>query len=138
MKNLFLLSTLSLMFTACSNSNPAPSTESTRITEVTLTPASPATLKNGDKVTVKIKFITNQPDGVSIYALPLTGTELALNKELGPEPGFVTGDLRETTRSFTILSGTTTVNQIRLVIYLAKSSELLYKDFRPVQYSFKP
>ena len=59
MKNLLVLSTLSLMCMACGNSNPAPLTESTRITEVSLTPPSPSTLKIGDKVTVKIKFITN-------------------------------------------------------------------------------
>lgn len=100
-----------------------------------ITPASPATLRTGEKVQFKFKYEVNEPGGVRIFGRPMTKGKVTTNygahgaSVLPTGKGSGSGD-------FTIKSGNQVVDQIRIQIWNADQSKMLHEAFFPVNFRF--
>lgn len=106
------------------------------VTNITLNPPTPNILVHKQQVTVSFSYATSQPGGVRIFARPFVGN--------APAPGYSASgaDISpigsgKGTQNFTINSGTVTVNRIRIQMWDAKQTQLLFEAFVPVHYEFR-
>lgn len=114
--------------------NPNPS----RITSLTTSPASPATLTidsiNQD-LTSSFEYVTDQSAGIRIFPRPITGGNLTPNYAASGSPLYPAPS-GSGTSSFTITSGATAVDHIRVQIYDSSNTTLLGEQFFPVNVQF--
>jgi len=132
----FLLLSSVLVLSACDPAPPQPALKPTRITDSSVTPVSPATLENGEKIAFNYKFVTDQTDGVRIFVRPFTAGQLSPDYAASPSR-LVTGASGDGDGDITIQTGAVTVDQLRFQIFNPDQSKLLYEEFKPVNYTFK-
>ena len=117
-------------------SGPSVSAAGHSVTKVTLNPPTPNVLVHNQNVTVSFSYATTEPGGVRIFARPLVGASPAPNyaaSGAGISPtGSGTG-----TQTFTIKSGTVTVDHIRIQMWNASQTQLLFEASLPVHYEFR-
>ncbi|MFH1893861.1 MAG: FlgD immunoglobulin-like domain containing protein [Candidatus Zixiibacteriota bacterium] len=105
------------------------------ITNIVLTPGSPAWLAVDQGVSIAFDYESDQPAGIYIYTTPFTDGV--------PTPGNIAAGsplYRDTTgsgaSSFRIIEGEVTVDSVRFQIYNSNHSQLLYQSFLPVLYFY--
>jgi len=106
------------------------------VTNITLNPPTPNILVHDQRVTLSFSYATTQPGGVLIFARPSSGGSLT------PEYAASGADISPTgsgtgTQFFTITSGSVKVDQIRIQMWNAKQTQLLFEAFIPVHYEFR-
>lgn len=99
-----------------------------------LTPASTAKLNFGEEITISFNYTIAEPDGARIYIRPLTEGNLTPNYSASGSPVY-SGE-GNATATFTITSGETKIDQLRIQVYNATRSELLFEFYFPVNYNF--
>jgi hypothetical protein len=104
-----------------------------RISNVSLSPASPATLDINENVNVTFKYIAKNGN-VRIFARPMRNGSLAPNYAAHGSPLY-TAPSGSGTGYFTLTSAGN-VDQVRFQIYDATSNVLLYTKYVSVNYSF--
>ena len=105
------------------------------ITNIQLTPPSPASLRFNDQVNITFDYITNEADGVSIFARPFTDGAPTPGYSAHPSPIYPAGS-GVGVGFFTVMAGENTVDQIRFQMMNANMSALLLEVFIPVDYHF--
>jgi hypothetical protein len=108
----------------------------TLVKTISLTPPTPNILQFGQDVTVRFSYRTNQAGGVRIWARPFTGSALTPNYAACGSPIYPMGSGTGTC-SFTITTGTVTVNRIRFEVWDANQTTLLFRAFIPVHFQFR-
>ncbi len=111
-------------------------TKDYEVSITSLSPSSPSTLRTGEKVLYKFKYDVNEPGGVRIYGRPMTNGESTSGYGVNGAPISPTG---KGTGSgyFTINSGNQTVDQLRIQIWSADQTKMLYEAFFPVNFRFR-
>jgi hypothetical protein len=104
-------------------------------TQITLTPRTPDVLRLNENVNLSFSYTTNQAGGVRIYARPYTRGALTPNYAAHGSPLYPTGT-GAASGFFTITSGSVTVDRIRLQMWDANQTTLLFEAFLPVHYRF--
>jgi hypothetical protein len=99
-----------------------------------LSPASAAKLNFGEEITISFDYNISEPDGARIYIRPLTGIIPTSNYAASGSPVY-TGEGNATV-TFTINSGETEIDKLRIQVYNATRSELLFEFTFPVSYQF--
>jgi hypothetical protein len=99
-----------------------------------LSPASTTNLNFGEEITISFSYTISEPDGARIFIRPLTGNTLTPNYAASGSPVY-TGE-GNATATFTVNSGETEVDKLRIQIYNATHSELLFEFNFPVSYQF--
>ncbi len=107
------------------------------ITNVQLSPPSPATLPFDQRVEISFNYGTNQAGGVRIFARPFTNGSPTPNYAAHGSPIHPVGNGSVSTAYFTIKSGEVTVDQIRFRMLNANQSQVLLEFFMPVQYHYQ-
>jgi len=99
-----------------------------------LTPASPARLNFGEEITISFNYNISEPRGARIFIRPVTGSN--------PTPNYAAsgsdlyrGEGKAVT-TFTITSGKIKVDKLRVQVYNANQSLLLFEFYFPVSYAF--
>ena len=105
------------------------------VTKITLNPPTPNILFNNQKITITFTYATTQPEGVHIFARPISDGSPSANYAASSAPISPTGS-GTGTQNFTITSGNITVDQVRFQMYNADQSRLLFEAFAPVHYQF--
>lgn len=105
------------------------------VTGLALSPDSPNILRTNENVTVSFQYITNDANGARIFIRPFTDGSPTPGYAAHPSPLYPTGS-GQGSGWFTITSGTVVVDQIRVQMYNAGQSELLFEACLPVYYLF--
>jgi hypothetical protein len=113
---------------------PAPRHE---VTNIVMTPSSPASLVFSDEVNITFDYHTDEDDGVRIFARPYSDGSPTPNYAVHGSDVYPAGD-GSGTGWFTILSGGVTVDQVRVFINNADFTELLFETYIDVSYDFIP
>jgi hypothetical protein len=102
---------------------------------IRLSPANPNILAFGYNVELTMPYTTNASGGVRIFARPFTGGSLTPGYAASPSPLY---QVRKGVASgyFTITDGTVTVDQVRIQMWDANQTKLLFRVFVPVSYQF--
>lgn len=101
-----------------------------------LTPVSPAKLNFGEKVTISFNYNISAPVGARIFIRPFTGTL--------PTPNYTASGSTiykgkgDATATFTVTAGETTINQLRIQVFNATQSQLIFEFYFPVNYTYSP
>ncbi|MFA4966492.1 MAG: hypothetical protein WC709_12785 [Thermoleophilia bacterium] len=106
------------------------------VNSIKLTPANPNILKFGENVGLTFKYTTTQAGGVRIWARPFTSGALTPNYGAHGSPIYPIGT-GAASGFFTISDGTVRVDQIRLQMWNAAQTKLLFQAKIPVSYQFK-
>lgn len=107
------------------------------ISNVQLSPPSPASLASNQNVNITFDYATNVTGGVRIFVRPFTAGALAPNYAAHPSPLYPTGT-GSGTGFFTITTGNVVVDQLRFQVFNANQTQLLMEFFVPVEYHFSP
>jgi hypothetical protein len=99
-----------------------------------LNPASAAKLNFGEEISVSFNYNITEPGGARIFIRPLTGTILTPNYAASGSPVY-TGN-GNATATFTIKSGETEIDKLRIQVFNSSQSELLFEFNFPVSYQF--
>ncbi len=106
------------------------------ITNITLSPSSPANMTINNQVTITFNYSTTNPEGVRIYLLPFTSGGPSPNYGVCGSPiypaGNGTGDC-----FFTIRSGQADVDQIQFKVVTPDQSVTLDEWYIPVTYRYR-
>jgi hypothetical protein len=105
------------------------------VTNFTLSPATPNILRNNDYVTVTFSYTTTEPGGVIIFARPITGDSMP--DYAASDAGVSATGKGSVKQSFTVRSGNSTVDRIRIQVFNADQSKLLLESYLPVHYEFQ-
>jgi hypothetical protein len=105
------------------------------ITNIQMTPASPASMLLSQNVNLTFDYTTNKPGGVRIFVRPFTGGGLSPGYAASGSPLYSTGS-SSGSGSFTITSGNVAVDRLRFQMYDANQTQLLLEFFLPVNYRF--
>ena len=106
------------------------------VTKVTLDPPNPNVLLHNQNVKVSFSYATTQAGGVRIFARPFVGNAPAPNYAASGSPLSATGS-GTGNGTFTIKSGTVKVDRIRIQMWNANQSQLLFEAFLPVHFEFR-
>jgi hypothetical protein len=112
------------------------------VTQLGLTPASPNILKFGQNVTVTFNYDTTQVGGVRIFVRPISidpvtgGDLLTPNYAACPSPLYPIGSGTGSC-TFTITDVNVTVEKIRIQMWDANQTVLLYNVKVPLHYKFR-
>jgi hypothetical protein len=106
------------------------------VNSIKLVPATPNILTFGENVTLTANYTTNQVGGVRIFARPFSGGVLASNYSAHPSPNHPFGS-GPFSGWFTIVSGVTTVDEIRIQMWNDAQTKLLFEAKIPVFYRFE-
>jgi hypothetical protein len=107
---------------------------SSRAVITKLTPASPTTLTLNSTVTVTFDYTICEAAGARIFIRPFTGGALSPSYAASPSPLFY--DAGSSTATFSI-GGNVTVDKLRIQVFDANQTILLYEYFENVSYTFK-
>ena len=105
------------------------------ITNIVLSPPSPATLLPEGDIDITFDYATTEPGGVRIWARPFTHGSLTPDYFAHSSPLYPAG-YGSGTGWFTIPYGNVAVDQIRFQMYDSNETVLLRELFIPVQYRF--
>ncbi|MGC9443938.1 MAG: hypothetical protein ACP5E9_03260, partial [Candidatus Methanospirareceae archaeon] len=106
------------------------------ITNIKLTPSSPACLEFREFVEVTFDYSTNDTSGIDIYSQPLTGGSDTPNYAVRHPGNFPVGN-GSGNGSFTVTRDEVTVDQLRLQMYSWHDRDrLLHEVIIPVEYHF--
>jgi hypothetical protein len=106
------------------------------ITNISLGPDTPNILQNNQNVNLTFSYSTTEAGGVRIFARPFTNAALTPNYAAHGSPLYPTSATGQGTGFFTITAGQVVVDQIRLQMYDANQTTLLFETFIPVHYLF--
>lgn len=106
------------------------------VTRVSFNPTTPNVLTHGHKVTLNFSYATTQPGGVRIFARPFTGGSPTPGYAASPGPLSPTGS-GTGSQYFTINTGNVTVNQVRIQMWNATQTTLLFEAFLPVNFEYR-
>ena len=106
------------------------------VTNISLGPDTPNILRNNEDVTVNFSYSTTQAGGVRIFARPFSGGSPSPNYAACPSPLYPQSATGSGSCTFTISTGQVVVDQIRLEMYDANQTTLLFETFVPVFYLF--
>jgi hypothetical protein len=106
------------------------------ITNITLGPDTPNILRTNQNVDLTFSYSTTEPTGVRIFARPYTNGSPTPNYAAHPSPLYPTSATGSASGWFTISTGTVEVDQVRLQMYNANQSALLFDAYIPVYYLF--
>ncbi len=105
------------------------------VTSFLLTPDTPNVLRTNENVSLSFQYITNEPNGVYIWARPFTNGALTPGYGAHGSPLYPMGS-GPGSGSFTITSGEVVVDQIRIQMWNSSQTQLLFETFLPVYYLF--
>ena len=104
------------------------------VTNISLGPTSPNVLRFSDNVNLSFSYSTRQANGVLIWARPFTNGALTPNYAAHGSPIYTGAG--QGSGFFTITSGAVVVDQIRIQMWDANQTTLLFEAFLPVYYRF--
>jgi hypothetical protein len=134
--NVFVAAGMLLMTLATLSDVPRVMAAGHSVTKITLDPPTPNILLNNQRVTISFSYATTQPGGVHIFARPFAGGSPATSYAASPAPISPTGS-GTGTQFFTITSANVTVDQIRIQMFNADQTQVLFEAFVPVHYEFR-
>ena len=105
------------------------------VSNITLAPDTPDVLAFDQNVDLRFNYSTQEPNGVRIWARPFTNGNLTPNYAAHGSPIYTTGS-GSGSGFFTITKGTVVVDQIRIQMWDANQTVLLFEAFLPVYYRF--
>ncbi len=105
------------------------------ISNIQLSPSSPASLAFNANVNVTFDYATEEAGGVRIFARPITNGSLTLNYSASGSPIYPAGS-GSGSGNFNITSGEVVVDEIRFQMWDANQTTLLLEFFVPVDYHF--
>ena len=132
----FVITAMMLLSLATLSYGPGAAAAGHSVTNITLNPPTPNILVHNQSVTVSFSYATTQAGGVRIFARPLVGGSPAPNYSASGAPLSPTGS-GTGTQNFTIKSGNVTVDHIRIQMWNANQTVLLFEAFLPVNYEFR-
>ena len=110
------------------------------VTQITLAPLPPNILQFGQNITVSFSYNTTEPGGVRIWARPMTttpgGDVLTPNYAACGSPLYPVGSGAGSC-TFTITDGNALVDKIRIQMYDANGTTLLFQAKLPVHYKYR-
>jgi hypothetical protein len=110
------------------------------VTQVSLSPLPPNILQFGQNITISFSYNTTEPGGVRIWARPMTttpsGDVLTPNYAACPSPLYPTGSGGGAC-TLTITQGAVLVDKIRIQMYDANGTTLLFQAKLPVHYKYR-
>jgi|GEM_PF-6198693 len=92
-------------------------------------------LDHGERINLSFDYTTDELDGVRIFARPMSNGALAPNYGAHSSPIHMSSE-GEGTGFFTINSGFTQIDQVRLQMWNADQSELLTTEYVDVNYTY--
>ncbi|MGH7595996.1 MAG: T9SS type A sorting domain-containing protein [bacterium] len=105
------------------------------ISNIQLSPPSPASLASNQNVNITFDYATNVTGGVRIFVRPFTAGTFTPNYAAHPSPLYPTGT-GNGTGFFTIATGDAVVDQLRFQVFNANQTQLIMEFFVPVNYRF--
>jgi len=135
MKNFKLLVTSVLMIGLLICSFSLFAQDGYSISQISLSPKSPASLNHYQKVTISFNYTIPTAEGVHLRAQLMSGGSPSPGQEFEPS-GLITARAGSISRFSTITTGTVIVNQIRIQIHNKAKTNRLYQKFVDVSYSF--
>ena len=105
------------------------------IGNIVMTPKPPAELLDGEPVTVRFSYVTEEQRGVRIYAIPYTKGQVTTGAEVFQSPLYPVGK-GEGSASFTINSKDIMVDQVQLLMTTEDQSKVLLELFVEARYFF--
>ncbi|HVP20619.1 MAG TPA: hypothetical protein VMS73_02040 [Anaerolineaceae bacterium] len=106
------------------------------VTDITLSPDTPNVLQFNQDVNLTFNYSTRTEGGVRIFARPFTNGALTPNYAASGSPLYAIGG-GSGSGFFTITSGQVVVDQIRIQMWNANQTTLLFEAFLPVYFRFK-
>lgn len=101
------------------------------VTQIELSPDTPNLFKYGGNVNLTFNYTTNQPGGVRIWARPFSGPNLTPGYAAHGSPIYPAGS-GNGTGSFNLTTGPMVVDKIRIQMWDANQTTLLFEAFLPV------
>ena len=105
------------------------------ISNIQLSPASPACLTFGQKVTITFNYSASETGGTLIFVRPFSSGSLTPDYAAHPSPYYPAGT-GTGSGDFTIMSGDVIVDQLRFQLKNSDQSKILLEFFIPVEYHF--
>ncbi len=105
------------------------------VTGISLTPSSPNILSDGQQVSITFQYVTTESSGVRIFIRPFTNGSLTPGYGAHASPVYPAGS-GQGSGYFTIYTGEVVVDQIRIQMWDAAQTTLLFEAFLPVYYLF--
>jgi len=117
------------------NNTAAAKILSSQFLDVSVDTPSPEHLANGEKVSVSFSYMTDVPEGVRVWARPMTNGELSPNYGAQGSPDY-TDAVGDGTGYFTFDSENVEVDQVRFQMWTLDHSELLDEEFVDIDIEF--
>ncbi|NIP26253.1 MAG: hypothetical protein GWN67_18135 [Phycisphaerae bacterium] len=133
-RDLFNVSILALVLLVC-GFGLTPYAAANEITKVIMTPTPPAQLLDGEPVTVRFNYVTEEQRGVRIYAIPYTKGEMTPGAEISKSPLYQVGE-GEGSANFTINGMDIMVDQVQMMMTNSDQSKVLLEFFIGVEFFF--
>ena len=105
------------------------------IGDIVMTPKPPAELLDGEPVTVRFTYVTEEQRGVRIYAIPYTKGKVTPGAEVSESPLYQVGE-GEGSANFTINSMDISVDQVQLMMTTEDQSNVLLELYIGVEFLF--
>ena len=105
------------------------------ISDVVVTPKPPAELLDGEPVTARFRYVTEEERGVRIFAIPYTKGEMTPGADVYQSPLYQVGE-GEGSASFTVNSMDIMVDQVQLQMTTADESKVLLEFFLDFEFFF--
>jgi hypothetical protein len=112
-----------------------PYAMSHEISNIVVTPKPPAQLLDGEPVTVRFRYVTEEQRGVRIYAIPYTKGKMTPGAEVSQSPLYQVGE-GEGSANFTVYSQDIMVDQVQMLMTTADQSKELLKFFLDLEFLF--
>lgn len=132
----FIMAAIVLLALAAVFEGPSVSAAGHSVTRITFNPPTPNILLHNQRVTLSFSYATTQAGGVRIFARPFVGNSPAPNYTASPAGISPTGS-GTGTQFFTITTGNVTVDRVRIQMWNAAQTTLLFEAFIPVHYEFR-
>ena len=113
----------------------APSAMAHEISDIVVTPKPPARLLDGEPVTVRFSYVTEEQRGVRIYAVPYTKGERTPGSEVSQSPLYKVGE-GQGSANFTVYSRDIMVDQVQMLMTNADESKVLLEFFLDLEFLF--
>lgn len=101
------------------------------VTNIEFNPDTPNVFKYGQNVNLTFNYTTNEEGGVRIFARPFSGAGLSPNYAAHGSPLYSVGS-GGATGSFNLTAGPSVVDKVRIQMWNANQTKLLFEAFLPV------
>jgi hypothetical protein len=105
------------------------------VMNLSLTPTTPNIIRLASNVAIHFSYQTDQAGGIVVDAVPFTGSTPTANATSAASALLPTGTGKGSC-TFAISSGATTVSQVRIRVWDATHTTVLFTTFVPVRYQF--